>query len=67
MNSVSGNDILLESHSSVSMGDMGTTTELQYTLFDKPLEIYTVQEGLLLCIVLLLLVGLILGIGKESK
>lgn len=76
--SVSSGDAL-ESSSSVSCGDninvyyqvevytvSSPDAGPQYTLFDKPLEEYTVSEGLLLILVLLVVCKFVWSVIKEG-
>ena len=76
--SVSGGDAgKLPSVASVSSGDVtlyqievytvsGSDQELQYTLFDKPLDEYTVSEGLLLILVIIAIGAVVCAVVKEG-
>lgn len=64
LSSVSGGDAAYYEINiySVSGNDGAAAQEMQYTLWDKPLEEYTVTEGLLLLLDLMILVALIWAI-----
>ncbi len=44
----------------------GSDQEFQYTLFDKPLDEYTVSEGLLLILVIIAIIAVVWTAVKEG-
>lgn len=62
--SVSGGDITLYQIEVYTVS--GSDQELQYTLFDKPLDEYTVSEGLLLILVIIAVGAVVWTAVKEG-
>lgn len=59
VSSVSSGDAAYYEINIYTLSDNDGAQEMQYTLWDKPLEEYTVSEGLLLMLVVIALIALV--------